>query len=82
MNAPAQRPAQPRFTSPAVEAQITAVCAQIRDPQLRELLRNCYPNTLDTTVFPQENADGTPDTIVITGDFPALLNSSYSGELQ
>ncbi|MGL6041818.1 MAG: glycoside hydrolase family 125 protein, partial [Deefgea sp.] len=62
----------PRFSSPAVEAKIAAVSQQISGDQLRELFINCYPNTLDTTVFHQENLDSKPDTFVITGDIHAL----------
>jgi len=72
MNTPAQRPTVARFSSLAVEAQISAVSAQIADPRLRELFINCYPNTLDTTVFHQANEGGKPDTFVITGDIHAL----------
>ncbi|MCB5197181.1 glycoside hydrolase family 125 protein [Deefgea salmonis] len=68
----ATRPSVRRFSSPAVEAKIATISAQISDLQLRELFINCYPNTLDTTVFHQENQGGTPDTFVITGDIHAL----------
>ncbi|MGL6041664.1 MAG: glycoside hydrolase family 125 protein, partial [Deefgea sp.] len=71
-NQAAARPSTPRFSSPAVEAKIAAVSQQISDEQLRELFINCYPNTLDTTVFHQENLDSKPDTFVITGDIHAL----------
>ncbi|QZA77383.1 glycoside hydrolase family 125 protein [Deefgea tanakiae] len=72
MNSPTQRPTIPRFSSAAVEAKIAAVSQQISDDQLRELFINCYPNTLDTTVFHQECINGKPDTFVITGDIHAL----------
>src|SRR5690606_25825271 len=64
-----QRPpkAKRRFTSKAVEAEIARVKAKIGDPELAWLFENCYPNTLDTTVFPGE-VGGKPDTFVITGD--------------
>ncbi len=35
------------------------------------MFRNCYPNTLDTTVT-HSMRDGKPDTFVITGDIPAM----------
>ncbi|QZA81243.1 glycoside hydrolase family 125 protein [Deefgea piscis] len=71
-NPAAARPSTRRFSSAAVEAKIAAISEQISDPQLRALFSNCYPNTLDTTVFHQENVNGKPDTFVITGDIHAL----------
>ncbi|MCC6925473.1 glycoside hydrolase family 125 protein [Novosphingobium sp.] len=60
-----------RFVSAAVEREIDRVSALIRDPELRWLFANCYPNTLDTTVF-MGQADGHDDAFVITGDIDAL----------
>jgi meiotically up-regulated gene 157 (Mug157) protein len=65
------RPADRRFTSPAVEKRIAEVKARIRNPELAWLFENCYPNTLDTTVE-FTNAGGKPDTFIITGDIPAM----------
>lgn len=61
-----------RFTSAAVEREITRVQAGIADPELAWLFGNCFPNTLDTTVFFERDADGSPDTYVITGDIEAM----------
>ena len=68
-----QRPALAarNFSSPAVEETIQTVKQQIADPELAWLFENCYPNTLDTTVFFSEE-DGKPDTYVITGDIDAM----------
>src|SRR5690606_7101704 len=60
-----------KFTSLAVEAKIAEVKAKLKDPELAWLFENCYPNTLDTTVF-TGTRDGKPDTFVITGDIDAL----------
>lgn len=60
------------FSSPAVEDALARVSADIRDPELAWLFRNCLPNTLDTTVTPGLTADGRPDTFVITGDIDAM----------
>jgi uncharacterized protein len=59
------------FSSPAVEATVTAVSARLKDPELAWLFANCFPNTLDTTVS-HGTLDGKPDTYVITGDIDAM----------
>ena len=62
-------PSQRLFTSTAVEAKIEAVASQIGDAKLRWMFRNCFPNTLDTTVhFYEDDAR----TFVYTGDLPAM----------
>ena len=38
-----------KFTSKAVEEQLKASKARIKDPKLAWMFENCYPNTLDTT---------------------------------
>jgi meiotically up-regulated gene 157 (Mug157) protein len=60
-----------KFTSDAVEAKISEVTSKLKDRELAWLFENCYPNTLDTTVF-TGTRDGKPDTFVITGDIDAL----------
>lgn len=61
------------FVSPAIEAQIKAVTAQLKNPKLARMFENCFPNTLDTTVFFRTDpADGKNDTFVITGDIHAM----------
>ena len=59
------------FVSDAVEATIDRVARDIADDELAWMFRNCYPNTLDTTVT-HKVVDGKPDTFVITGDIPAM----------
>ncbi len=73
-------PAERRFTSPALEATITAVARDIGDPELAWLFANCFPNTLDTTVRFSERA-GAPDTFVITGDIPAMWLRDSSAQV-
>ncbi len=64
-------PGERQFTSQAVEETILRVSADIADPELAWLFRNCFPNTLDTTVdFGM--VDDKPDTFVITGDIEAM----------
>ena len=80
--APGQRPAPAnrRFRSAAVEDYITRTSARIQDPVLRRLFINCFPNTLDTTVFPGD-FEGKPDTAVITGDIPAVWLRDSSAQV-
>ncbi len=72
--------AERRFTSPAVEAAIRHVSAQIADPELSRIFSNCLPNTLDTTVSPSTD-DGKPDTFVITGDIDAMWLRDSSAQM-
>lgn len=73
-------PADRRFTSPAVEAVIARVSRQIDDPVLRAMFERCFPNTLDTTVFPG-SFEGHPDTFVITGDIDAMWLRDSSAQV-
>ena len=75
-----KRPAQRHFTSLAVERELTRVSAKIGDPELRWMFGNCYPNTLDTTVF-MGTVDGKPDACVITGDIECLWLRDSSAQL-
>ncbi|MDE6048849.1 MAG: glycoside hydrolase family 125 protein [Paramuribaculum sp.] len=61
------------FVSPVIEAQIEAVKCQLKNPKLAKMFENCFPNTLDTTVFFRtDSVDGKNDTFVITGDIHAM----------
>ena len=68
------------FTSHAVEDLIAKVSKSIKDPKLREMFQNCYPNTLDTTVKFQMKGKK-PDTFVITGDIDAMWLRDSSAQL-
>lgn len=59
------------FSSTAVEATIERMKKKLQNKELAWLFENCFPNTLDTTVFFEEK-DGVPDTYVITGDIDAM----------
>ena len=77
-----QRPARSdrAFVSEEVERVIAEVAARIKDPKLRQMFINCFPNTLDTTVrFKMK--DGAPDTFVITRDIPAMWLRDSSAQL-
>ncbi|SFQ81120.1 glycoside hydrolase family 125 protein [Hymenobacter arizonensis] len=77
-----QRPAlkDRRFTSKAIEAQISKVQKKIKDPELAWMFANCFPNTLDTTVTVGE-VNGKPDTYVITGDIDAMWLRDSSAQV-
>lgn len=81
-NAATGRPplAQRKFRSPAVEQYIEQTRRRIGDPGLATLFVNCFPNTLDTTVEPG-TYDGKPDTVVITGDIPAMWLRDSSAQV-
>jgi meiotically up-regulated gene 157 (Mug157) protein len=79
---PHGRPAkgERHFTSAAVDALIERVQPSIADPALRVLFENCFPNTLDTTVWPGSH-EGKPDTYVVTGDIDAMWLRDSSAQL-
>ena len=63
--------AKRNFTSKAVEGAIAEFKAGVKDPELAWLFENCFPNTLDTTVF-YALKGAMPDTYVITGYIDAM----------
>jgi uncharacterized protein len=68
------------FRSPVIEAAIARIGAQIADPVLTAMFERCFPNTLDTTVYPG-TLDGRPDTFVITGDIDAMWLRDSSAQV-
>ena len=74
------QPADRRFRSDVVEQYIAQIRARIADPELAQLFFNCFPNTLDTTVEPG-TFEGKPDTVVITGDIPAMWQRDSSAQV-
>jgi meiotically up-regulated gene 157 (Mug157) protein len=79
---PHGRPArsQRHFTSMAVEETIPRVQRGMADPALAVMFENCFPNTLDTTVWPG-TLEGKPDTYVVTGDIDAMWLRDSSAQL-
>lgn len=69
-----------KFSSPAIESFIAAMRRQIADPALGAMFERCFPNTLDTTVFPG-TWEGLPDTFVITGDIDAMWLRDSSAQV-
>ena len=74
------KPAERKFRSEAVEQFLAERSARIGDGELRQLLVNCYPNTLDTTVEPG-TFEGKPDTAVLTGDIQAMWLRDSSAQV-
>ena len=68
------------FVSGSVEALIAEIKKGIKDEELGWMFENCFPNTLDTTVF-FEMKDGKPDTYVITGDIDAMWLRDSSAQV-
>ena len=68
-------PAARAFRSRAIEAAITKVQRELGSgaiaAKLGQMVEQCLPNTLDTTIVFEERA-GRPDTFVITGDIHAM----------
>ncbi len=73
-------PADRHFRSEVVEQYMAEISAHIADPELARLFFNCFPNTLDTTVEPG-TFEGKPDTVVITGDIPAMWQRDSSAQV-
>ncbi|MGA8531102.1 MAG: glycoside hydrolase family 125 protein, partial [Acidobacteriaceae bacterium] len=73
-------PADRHFSSPAIEEVIDRIRGQVADPILGAMFTRCFPNTLDTTVFPGTR-NGQPDTFVITGDIDAMWVRDSSAQV-
>jgi meiotically up-regulated gene 157 (Mug157) protein len=68
------------FKSKAVDAAIKTFQSKVKNPELQWLFENCFPNTLDTTVYYKEE-NGRPDTYVITGDIDAMWLRDSSAQV-
>jgi meiotically up-regulated gene 157 (Mug157) protein len=79
---PLGRPAKAdrHFASAGVEVLIPRIQRKIADSTLATLFANCYPNTLDTTVY-AGTFQGKPDTYVVTGDIDAMWLRDSSAQL-
>ena len=69
-----------RFRSAAIERAIQEMRTATGSPELADIFANCFPNTLDTTVFPGTSS-GKPDTFVITGDIDAMWLRDSSAQM-
>ncbi|RYG11822.1 MAG: metal-independent alpha-mannosidase, partial [Chitinophagaceae bacterium] len=72
--------AKRHFKSKAVDDAIKTFQANVKNPELNWLFENCFPNTLDTTVYHTEK-NGRPDTYVITGDIDAMWLRDSSAQV-
>ncbi|KAL9935713.1 hypothetical protein V8E36_005290, partial [Tilletia maclaganii] len=74
-----------RFVSRMVEAEVARLSQKIKDPALRQIFSNVYPNTLDTTIAwtnlqldEPDHAKAFPRAMAITGDIEAMwLRDSF-----
>lgn len=73
-------PGKRHFQSKAVDAAIKTFQSKVKNPELNWLFENCFPNTLDTTVYYKED-NGKPDTYVITGDIDAMWLRDSSAQV-
>ncbi|WP_432711083.1 glycoside hydrolase family 125 protein [Pedobacter sp.] len=73
-------PSKRHFKSKSVDAAIKTFQSKVKNPELQWLFENCFPNTLDTTVYYTENG-GKPDTYVITGDIDAMWLRDSSAQV-
>lgn len=73
-------PGKRLFRSTAVDDTIEEIKSFLGNNELAWLFENCFPNTLDTTVFYSEK-EGRPDTFVITGDIHAMWLRDSSAQV-
>ncbi len=73
-------PSKRNFRSKSVEAAIKTFQSNVKNQELAWLFENCFPNTLDTTVFYSEKS-GKPETYVITGDIHAMWLRDSSAQV-
>lgn len=59
------------FRSETIEKALEMIASELADEDIRKMFVQCFPNTLDTTVYHSER-DGKPDTFIVTGDIPAM----------
>jgi predicted nucleic acid-binding protein len=68
------------FSSKVIEDAIVEFQKNVKNKELAWLFNNCFPNTLDTTVFPYVQ-NGRNYTYVITGDIDAMWLRDSSAQV-
>ncbi|MBL1410190.1 glycoside hydrolase family 125 protein [Sphingobacterium faecale] len=68
------------FSSPIVENAIKEFQKNVKNPELGWLFNNCFPNTLDTTIYDESTAEKKL-TYVITGDIDAMWLRDSSAQV-
>lgn len=68
------------FRSEVIEDQIKEISSYIVDKDLSRLFINCFPNTLDTTVYYRER-NAKDSTYIVTGDIPAMWLRDSTAQL-
>lgn len=67
------------FRSEVVERVIEETVTLLKNEKLKWMFANCFPNTLDTTVFYESEPED--DTFVVTGDIPAMWLRDSSAQV-
>lgn len=81
---PYQRPSPEcrTFNSSVVEKVVSDVYKQMTDPDLAQIFRNTFPNTVDTAISYFNKSTTDPLTFVVTGDIPASWFRDTQRELE
>lgn len=73
-------PQKRHFESKIIESAITEFQRNVKNEELGWLFNNCFPNTLDTTVY-DESTSNQKLTYVITGDIDAMWLRDSSAQV-
>lgn len=68
------------FSSKVIEDVITEFQKGVSNKEMAWMFNNCFPNTLDTTVYPEKDGNK-PLTYVITGDIDAMWLRDSSAQV-
>jgi meiotically up-regulated gene 157 (Mug157) protein len=74
------KPEDRRYFSKKIEDLIQELQPRIKNEKLAWLFENCFPNTLDTTVFYSQK-EGIKDTFIITGDIHSMWLRDSSAQV-
>ena len=69
------------FRSDAIENELQRVVKLLSNTKLAWMFVNCMPNTLDTTVHFETDAEGLPRTFVYTGDIHAMWQRDSAAQV-